>query len=104
MYDTFRVSQHCFMLAGVLIIWFGFYGFNCGSVGSFFPRKEALVARVAVNTTAACVTGIIYIQYNILICVYVSVCMYVYYTPGGVFAMLFSLVIFRAVLVCILYI
>eukprot|EP01079_Euglenida_sp_SAG-EU17-18_P005627 gene5627-1006_t len=55
----FRAHQMAVYLAGMFILWFGFYGFNCGSVGSFFPNKANIVALVAANTTISTVSSVV---------------------------------------------
>jgi len=47
-----------FMALGVGMLWFGWYGFNCGSVLDFVHAGE-LAGKVAVNTTIAAASGCI---------------------------------------------
>mmetsp|Transcript_89709 Transcript_89709/g.187374 ORF Transcript_89709/g.187374 Transcript_89709/m.187374 type:complete len:444 (-) Transcript_89709:308-1639(-) len=50
-----------FCVMGTFFLWFGWYGFNCGSSGSISDEATAnLVGIVAVNTTLApCVAGLV---------------------------------------------
>eukprot|EP01079_Euglenida_sp_SAG-EU17-18_P006532 gene6532-1164_t len=57
MRQRFQLAQMSFQIAGLFIIWFGFYGFNCGSVGSLFPDNATTIALIAINTTVTCVTS-----------------------------------------------
>ena len=41
---------------GVIMLWVGWYGFNCGSVASIVG-KSPVVGRVAINTTVAAIVG-----------------------------------------------
>lgn len=54
----FRPHNVMSVLSGVLILWVGWYGFNCGSTGSMSVHSDASTAsRVAMNTTVAAAFG-----------------------------------------------
>lgn len=54
----FTSYSSLFSSLGTIMLWVGWYGFNCGSVKSFFAEKNA-VENVAVNTTVSAVAAVI---------------------------------------------
>ena len=55
-HDRLLASQKLWMVIGTLILWVGWYGFNCGSVGAIVHTVDS-VARVALNTTVSAIVG-----------------------------------------------
>jgi len=56
--DQFAPHSTPLIVLGTFILWFGWYGFNCGStLGMANVAKGRLAAQVAMNTTIAAATG-----------------------------------------------
>jgi|Transcript_27429 Amt family ammonium transporter len=55
-HDRLLASQKLWAVIGTLILWVGWYGFNCGSVGAIVHSVD-VVGRVALNTTVAAIVG-----------------------------------------------
>merc|ERR1719282_220333 len=55
--DDFVPHSLPLVVLGTFILWFGWYGFNCGSTLGMNQEKGALAAQVAMNTTMAAATG-----------------------------------------------
>merc|ERR1719453_325351 len=56
--DEFYAHSVPLVVLGTFILWFGWYGFNCGStLGLSDATTGALAAQVAMNTTLAAATG-----------------------------------------------
>merc|ERR1719359_2684570 len=51
--DEFEPHNIAFIVLGTIVLWFGWYGFNCGSTLGMNEEKGRLAAQVAVNTTLA---------------------------------------------------
>jgi Amt family ammonium transporter len=49
--EEFEPHNVAFIVMGTIILWFGWYGFNCGSTLGMNEEKGRLAAQVAVNTT-----------------------------------------------------
>jgi len=46
------------VVMGTLLLWFGWYGFNCGSIAGLFSKRDSLyAAQIAMNTTIAAASG-----------------------------------------------
>lgn len=54
--DEFKPTNLPFVVLGTLILWFCWYGFNCGSVITMIGN-EVLVGKSAMNTTLGAATG-----------------------------------------------
>eukprot|EP00667_Euglena_gracilis_P002793 EG_transcript_2799 len=55
-HDRLAATQALFSVMGVMILWVGWYGFNCGSAGGIVGKAD-VVGLVAVNTTVAAMVG-----------------------------------------------
>ena len=55
--EEFRPHNVPLAILGTLILWFGWYGFNCGSTLSFIGENVNTASLVAVNTSIAATTG-----------------------------------------------
>jgi Amt family ammonium transporter len=64
------------VVLGTFILWFGWYGFNCGSTLAMDTASGELAAHVAMNTTIAAATGGIVVFF-------LRFAIYRYYDVGG---------------------
>ena len=55
--DEFKPHNVPMVVLGTLILWFGWYGFNCGSTLSATGENEQLIGKVGQNTTLAAAAG-----------------------------------------------
>lgn len=55
--SKFRAHNVPFVVLGTLILWFGWFGFNCGSTLSMSGANIELAGKVAVNTMVAASSG-----------------------------------------------
>eukprot|EP00928_Gymnodinium_smaydae_P045135 TRINITY_DN3012_c0_g2_i2.p1 TRINITY_DN3012_c0_g2~~TRINITY_DN3012_c0_g2_i2.p1 ORF type:complete len:288 (-),score=40.63 TRINITY_DN3012_c0_g2_i2:263-1012(-) len=56
--DDFLPHSIPFCVLGTFFLWFGWYGFNCGSTLTFSDKATAIMAaKVAMNTTCAAAAG-----------------------------------------------
>jgi Amt family ammonium transporter len=55
--DEFAAHSLPLVVLGTFILWFGWYGFNCGSTLGMDDGKGMLAAQVAMNTTISAATG-----------------------------------------------
>eukprot|EP00668_Euglena_longa_P009995 GGOE01012113.1.p1 GENE.GGOE01012113.1~~GGOE01012113.1.p1 ORF type:complete len:747 (-),score=177.63 GGOE01012113.1:1039-3048(-) len=68
--DRLASTLSLYSVVGVMILWIGWYGFNCGSAGGIVGKSD-VVGLVAVNTTLAAMVGALfastlsYFQYHL---------------------------------------
>ena len=58
--NEFKPHNVPMVVLGTLILWFGWYGFNCGSTLSIVDGNEYLVSKIGINTTiSAAIAGLV---------------------------------------------
>ena len=55
--EEFRPSNIPLVVLGSLILWFGWYGFNCGSTLTYDFDSTVRIGQIGMNTTIAAATG-----------------------------------------------
>ena len=55
--NEFKANNKPLAAFGTIILWFGWYGFNCGSTLSAIDENAKILVRVAMNTTIAAASG-----------------------------------------------
>ena len=55
--DRFKPNNKPLAAFGTIVLWFGWYGFNCGSTLSTLDENAKILVRVAMNTTLASASG-----------------------------------------------
>jgi Amt family ammonium transporter len=55
-FDNNNIS---YIVMGTIILWFGWYGFNCGSTGSVIGDNVRVIGLIGVNTSIAASAGLL---------------------------------------------
>ncbi len=55
--DEFKPHNVPMVVLGTLVLWFGWYGFNCGSTLSATGDNEKLIGKIGLNTTLSAAAG-----------------------------------------------